>query len=196
MTVRRPRGPQFLRKRSNRVVAWIVLIATMLGLNLWAVYRATEVRRAHVPYSPFFLHQVRTGNVVSIRSKGTAIYGDFRSATKPPGTSAASIHFATEIPAFADTMQLSRLLEAHGVVVNAQPLQTGVVWWKSLLFGFGPTLVFLLLLYWLLRRMNTSRMVGAFGRSRTAAATADSASSAQATTTSPSSLSALRSRSR
>jgi cell division protease FtsH len=160
------RTPQFLRKRSNRIVIWLVLIAAMLGFNFWAASRATEVTRIRVPYSPFFLRQVQEGNVASIRSRGTAIQGDFKVATKPRGTSTSSIHFATEIPAFANTNQLSGLLQRNHVVVNAQSLDSGVVWWKSLLYGFGPTILFLLLLFWLFRRMSAGRMVSAFGRAR------------------------------
>jgi cell division protease FtsH len=159
------RWSKFFSKRSNRIATWLILIAVLLGFNFWAAHRATEVGRIHVPYSPFFLHQVQIGNVSAISSKGTAIQGDFKSATKPAGASTASIHFATEIPAFADTHQLSQLLQRHHVVVNAQPLDTGVVWWKSLLFGFGPTIIFLVLLFWLFRRMSGSRMLGGFGRS-------------------------------
>jgi cell division protease FtsH len=162
----RVRTPEFLSKRSNRIIVWLVLIAAMLGFNFWAAHRATEITRIRVPYSPFFLREVQLGNVTSIRSTGTAIQGDFKKATKPSGTSTSSVHFSTEIPAFADTNQLSQLLQAHHVVVNAQPLDSGVPWWKSLLYGFGPTILFLLLLFWLFRRMSTSRMVGAFGRSR------------------------------
>jgi cell division protease FtsH len=162
----RERTPPFLRKRSNRIVLWLVLIAAMLGFNFWAANRATEITRIRVPYSPFFLQEVRQGNVISIRSRGTAIQGDFKQATKPPGTSTSSVHFATEIPAFANTNQLSQLLQNKHVVVNAQSLDTGVVWWKSLLYGFGPTILFLLLLFWLFRRMSAGRMVSAFGRSR------------------------------
>jgi cell division protease FtsH len=145
---------------------WLVLIAALLGFNYWVAHRATEGTRIRVPYSPFFLHEVQVGNVASIRSTGTAIQGDFKKATKPAGTSTASVHFGTEIPAFADTNQLSRLLQQHQVEVNAQPLDTGVVWWKSLLFGFGPTIIFLLLLFWVFRRMSRgSRLLGGFGRS-------------------------------
>jgi len=160
----RGRPPQFLSKRSNRIVLWLVLIAAMLAFNFWAASRATEIARIRVPYSPFFLQEVRKGNVSSITSRGTAIQGDFKTATKPRGASTASVHFSTEIPSFADTNQLSQLLQRKHVVVNAQSLDTGVVWWKSLLYGFGPTILFLLLLFWLFRRMSASRMVGAFGR--------------------------------
>jgi cell division protease FtsH len=155
-----------LRSRSNRIVVWLVLIAVMLGFNFWVASRATEVTRIRVPYSPFFLREVRSGNVRSITSRGTAIQGDFKNATKPKETSTASVHFSTEIPSFADTNQLSQLLQDKHVVVNAQSLDSGVVWWKSLLYGFGPTILFLLLLFWLFRRMSAGRMVSAFGRSR------------------------------
>ncbi len=138
----------------------------MLGINYWAAHRVTEMTRIRVPYSPFFLEQVRTGNVVSITSAAAQIQGDFAHATKPAGTSTTSVHFVTQIPSFADTNQLSQLLQAHGVVVNAKPLDTGSPLWERLLLGLGPTIVLLLLLFWIFRRMSGSRTAGALGRSR------------------------------
>jgi cell division protease FtsH len=155
-----------LPRRSDRIVGYLVLIAIMLGVNFWAARRVTEVQRIRVPYSPFFLAQVQSGNVRSITSIGSEIQGDFLHPTKPAGAAQAAVHFTTLIPAFADTNQLSSVLQDHGVVVNAVPLDTGVSWWKSLVFGFGPTILLLLLLFWLMRRAGASRMVGAFGRSR------------------------------
>jgi cell division protease FtsH len=152
-----------MKRLSRRSVILLVLIAVMLGVNFWIAHRATQVQRIRVPYSPFFLVQVRAGNVSSITSRGTAIQGDLRHATSRGGAT----RFGTEIPAFADTNQLSRLLQAHDVVVNAEPLDTGAPWWENLLLGFGPTILFLLLLYWLFRRMRgAGGMLGGFGRSR------------------------------
>ena len=75
--------------------------------------------------------------------------------------------FKTEIPAFADTNALSQLLEQKGVVVNAEPLDTGAPWWQSLLLGFGPTILFVGLLFWLMRRAGSvQNVLGAFGRSK------------------------------
>src|SRR5262249_52116887 len=75
--------------------------------------------------------------------------------------------FRTEIPAFADENALSRLLEQKKVVVNAVPLDTGPPWWQSLLVGFGPTILFVLLLVWLMRRAgNVQNVLGSFGRPR------------------------------
>jgi cell division protease FtsH len=155
-----------LPSRPWRIVVYVVLLAVMLGVNYWGAHRVTQVTRIRVPYSPFFLQQLRSGNVVSVTSTAAELQGSFAQATKPAGASTAATHFVTEIPSFADTNQLSRLLQAHGVVVNAQPLDTGGPLWKSLLFGFGPTIVLLLLLVWIFRRMSGSRTAGALGRSK------------------------------
>jgi cell division protease FtsH len=143
-----------------------VLLAIALGVNYWGAHRVMQATRIRVPYSPFFLRQVRSGNVRSITSSNTEIQGDFAHAAKPAGSAPMSTEFVTEIPSFADTNQLSRLLQRHGVVVNATPPDNGGPLWKSLLLGFGPTLVLLLLLVWIFRRMSGSRTAGALGRAR------------------------------
>jgi cell division protease FtsH len=148
-----------------RIAVYLLLIVVTLGVNYWAAHKATEVQRVRVPYSPFFLAQVRAGNVAQITSKGTAIQGLFRRETRSPTDGPPATRFATEIPAFADTTELSRLLQAKGVVVNAEPLDTGGPWWENLLLGFGPTILLLLLLLWFLRRSRGS-MLGAFGSSK------------------------------
>jgi cell division protease FtsH len=152
--------------RPKRIAAYAVLLVVLLGLNFWAAHRVIQAKRIRVPYSPFFLQQVRKGNVVSITSVNSTIQGDFARAARPAGTSTASVHFVTEIPSFADTDALSRLLQQHRVVVNAKSPDMGVPWWKSLVFGFGPTIVLLLLLFWIFRRMSGSRTAGALGRAR------------------------------
>jgi cell division protease FtsH len=152
--------------RPKRIAAYAVLLVVLLGLNFWAAHRVIQTTRIRVPYSPFFLQQVRRGNVVSITSLNSTLQGDFARAARPAGASTASVHFITEIPSFADTAELSRLLQQHGVVMNAKSPDMGVPWWKSLVFGFGPTIVLLLLLFWIFRRMSGSRTAGALGRAR------------------------------
>ena len=138
----------------------------MLVTNYWGAHRVTQVQRIRVPYSPFFLEQVRADNVLSVTSTASGeVQGDFAHATSPAGTSTAG-RFVTEIPSFADTNQLSQLLQEHHVVVNARPIDNGGPLWESLLLGFGPTIVLLLLLVWLFRRMSGSRTAGALGRAR------------------------------
>jgi cell division protease FtsH len=156
----------WLPSRPTRIVLYVVLLAVALGLNYWGAHRVIAKTRIRVPYSPFFLRQVNAGNVVSITSTASEVQGTFGRATKPPGASTASRLFVTEIPSFADTDQLSRLLQQHGVVVNAKSLDNGGPLWKSVLFGFGPTIILLLLLFWIFRRMSGSRTAGALGRAR------------------------------
>jgi cell division protease FtsH len=162
-----PRGPRRPKPAPPRFRYWwwIAWIAVLLGINYWAASRATQgAPRLRVPYSPYFLQEVRDGRVESITSKGTAVQGTFRVAQSYKG-SKRSERFQTEIPAFADTNALSRLLESKRVVVNAVPLQTGTPWWQNLLFGFGPTILFVALIVWATRRAGSMQNVlGSFGR--------------------------------
>src|SRR5205085_10696296 len=107
--------------------------------------------RVRVPYSPFFLQQVNAGHVAEITSKGTAIQGTFTKAETYNGSKPTK-RFQTEIPTLADTDALSRLLERKSVTVTAVSLQKGLPWWESLLVGFGPTILFIGLLFLLMRR--------------------------------------------
>jgi cell division protease FtsH len=146
---------------------WILFALALLAINFYVGSRTMQPpSRVRVPYSPFFLEQVSAGHVKEITSKGTAIQGTFtqkvRYAKSKPTT-----RFRTEIPAFADNDALSQLLERKGVIVNAQPLDTGAPWWQNLLLGFGPTILFVGLLFWLMRRAgNVQNVLGTFGRSR------------------------------
>jgi cell division protease FtsH len=160
-----PTSPE--RPRFRPGLVWILLFLALLGFNIFFGMRATQPEsRLRVPYSPFFLDQVDAGHVKEITSKGTAIQGTFTEQESYLG-SKPTTHFETEIPAFADTDALSRLLEEKGVVVNAQPLDKGAPFWQSLLLGFAPTILFVLLLFWLLRRAGRMQnILGAFGRSR------------------------------
>ena len=146
---------------------WIVLLLAVLALDLFITTRVMEPEsRVRVPYSPFFLQQVQTGNVEEVTSKGTDIQGTFKREVTLEDADPTT-RFRTEIPAFADTDELSRVLQANEVTVNAEPLETGAPWWRTLLFGFGPTILFVLLLLWLLRRArNVQNPLGSFGRSR------------------------------
>jgi cell division protease FtsH len=146
---------------------WIVFFLALLTLNLFIASRAMGPEsRVRVPYSPFFLQQVQARNVEEITSKGTDIQGAFRKEATFED-SKPTTRFRTEIPAFANTDELSRLLQENDVTVNADPLDTGGPWWQTLLVGFGPTILFVFLLFWLFRRAgNVQNALGSFGRSR------------------------------
>jgi cell division protease FtsH len=146
---------------------WIVVFLALLALNIFISTRAMEPEeRVRVPYTPFFLDQVRAGHVESITSKGTAIQGRFTEEMRYGG-SGPTRDFETEVPAFANTDTLSNLLQVNDVTVNAEPLDTGASWWETLLFGFGPTILLIALFFWLFRRAgNVQNALGAFARSR------------------------------
>src|SRR3989454_4974890 len=160
-----PSSPEPPRFRVSR--RWILLAVALLAFNFYISTRATQPQsRVRVPYSPFFLDQVRAGHVKEITSKGTAIQGTFTQKERYAG-SKPTTRFRTEIPAFADNNALSRLLQSKRVVVNAEPLDTGAPWWQNLLLGFGPTILFLALLFWLMHRAgNVQNVLGSFGRSK------------------------------
>ena len=157
-----PAPPRF------RIRGWWILFALgLLALNFWAGSRATKApSRVRVPYSPFFLQQVRSGNVKQITSKGTAIQGTFNQKQRYDD-SKPTTRFKTEIPEFANRDALSSLLQREGVVINAEPLDTGAPFWETLLLSFLPTILFVGLLFWLMRRAGSAQsLLGSFGRSR------------------------------
>jgi cell division protease FtsH len=162
------RGPRLPTPQRPRIRAgwWIAWVAVLLVINFWAASRATKgPPRVRVPYSPYFVQQVRAGHVAAITSKGTAVQGTFTVSESYAGSKKTK-RFETEIPAFANTDALSSLLQKKGVVVNAKPLDTGSPWWESVLVGFGPTLLFIGLIYYAMRRAGSMQsMLGAFGRS-------------------------------
>src|ERR671935_491741 len=166
-----PRGstpsPEQQPPRFRPSRAWILFALTLLAVNVYLGSRATQPpSRVRVPYSPFFLNQVTSGHVKEITSKGTAIQGTFTQKIRY-GKAKPTTRFKTEVPAFANNDELSALLRKKGVVVNAQPLEGGVPWWENLLLGFGPTILFVFLLFWLMRRAgNVQNVLGNFGRSR------------------------------
>jgi cell division protease FtsH len=164
-----PRGPRLPEQPRSRFrwSWWIAWIAALLVLNYWFASRETRAKpRIQVPYSPFFLDEVTSGHVASITSKGTAVQGTFTVAQSYNGSAKTTL-FKTEIPEFANNDALSKLLEDNDVTVNAQPLDTGSPLWETIVFGFGPTLLFVGLLFWVARRgASMQNVLGSFGRSR------------------------------
>ena len=148
-----------------------MLLVVLLAVNYWAASRVThENPRVRVPYSPFFIAQVNAGDVKQINSRGTAIQGTFRRKLRyPPTDKKAKLtdRFKTEVPAFANTDQLSALLQRKSVVVNAEPPDQGPSLLGQLLLGFGPTILLVALFVWFARRAaQQGGGLMSFGRSR------------------------------
>jgi cell division protease FtsH len=162
-----PRLPVPTPPRFRFAMRIALFVLALLVFNYWAASRAMQSQsRVRIPYSPAFIKDVRAGTVADVQSKGTAIQGTF---TRPIAydKSKPTTKFSTEIPAFANTDALWSLLQDKGVVVNAQPLDSGLPWWENLLVGFGPTILLVALIVWATRRAgNMQNLLGSFGRSR------------------------------
>jgi cell division protease FtsH len=147
----------------------VLVVLALLGLNLWISSQALQPSpRVSIPYSPTFLDQVKAGHVSTISSTGNSIQGTFNQAFKY-GSSQPTTLFSTQIPSFANGTELQNLLQNKKVTINAHPLSSGPSFLESLLYGFGPTLLFVLLLVWFMRRAAAAGGAGglmSFGRSR------------------------------
>ena len=158
--------------RSRRSSRWWLLVAALVFLtaNYWLGSRATQTpSRVRVPYSPFFVQQVEAGNVTEITSKGTAIQGTFKQAERLRRLEGDHALRRPRSPRSPTATRSRRSLQSKQVVVNAQPLQTSLPWWENLLVSFGPTLLFLVLLVWLMRRAERARRTSSAPFSRSSA---------------------------
>ena len=133
-----------------------------------------------IPYT-VFKQQVEQGNVEAIYSQGASIEGRFIDAVTWPTEEKleearkdqenrpsllasvpepqTSETFTTTLPAFVDPGLESFLIE-RGVEISAIPIQNGSPW-STLLFGFGPAVLFIAFYVWLFRR--ASRLGGGMG---------------------------------
>jgi cell division protease FtsH len=158
----RPDWPRIVRR-----IWWLVLLALVVNWIVASMLMAPS--RTTVSYT-FFRQQVQAGNVSEVTSTGDTIEGTFRNPAKyPPDTGDAKdvTSFTTQRPAFADD-GLTELLLRQNVTVNARPPDSAPVW-QQLLIGFGPTLLFIGLLVWFMRRAAAGGGlggIGGIGRSR------------------------------
>ncbi len=155
------------RRRGPGQIWWLLL--ALLAVN-WIVSSLLlgPPSRTNVSYT-FFVQQVDAGNVKTITSTADTIQGEFaRKVRYPSGSASASdvALFTTQRPSFANDNLLQKL-EAKHVVVNANPPDKAAPLWEQVVVGFGPTLLFIGLLVWFLRRSAGGvGGMGGIGRSR------------------------------
>jgi cell division protease FtsH len=140
----------------------LLFVGVLLLLNWLTVvlFAPGKTERVQIPYSPTFLAQVSGGNVKTVSAKGETLQGQFRNDYK------GKKDFGTEVPTFANTDQLSKLLEQHKVEINAKPITSDRPLLVTILLSFGPTLLFVGLLIMLMRRAQPGGMLASLGRSR------------------------------
>ncbi len=141
-----------------------VILAVLLVANyLFVAIFAPPEDRERIPYTPTFLEQIEQRNVEEISSEGETVQGEFRKEVD------GARQFETEVPTFANSDELSNLLQENDVTVNAKPPEERSLLF-TLLFSFGPTLLIVGLVIYFIRRAAQQSggggMLGQFGRSK------------------------------
>ncbi|HET9740758.1 MAG TPA: ATP-dependent zinc metalloprotease FtsH [Solirubrobacteraceae bacterium] len=147
-----------------------MLVALLLVLNYVtvALFAPGRERSVTIPYNPTFLDQVEQDNVRKISATGEqSVSGEFKKEVRYPHDAEPAKNFETTIPAFANEVQLSSLLQNHDVVIEAEPVNEGRGFLLNLILGFGPVILLVALFVWLSRRASGGQLnaLGAFGRS-------------------------------
>ncbi len=151
---------------------WFVIALIAVNWISVLAFQPPGQQRVTVPFYPFFLEHVKSGQVGSISSKGDTIEGKFKSKISFPNDKATpTTLFATEVPTFWNGSELSALLQEKGVQINARSTSTSTSLLAELLLGFGPTLLLVGLFVLLARRAAAAGGgglggLGAFGRSQ------------------------------
>ena len=153
---------------------WFVLIVIAINWISVLLYTPSSGEtRVTVPFSPYFLSQVKAGEVSSISSKGDTIEGNFRSKQRYPANDKKASEtklFSTEVPTFWNGSELSAVLQEKGVQINAKSTSSSESLITELLLGFGPTLLIVGLFVLLARRAASAAGgmggLGAFGSSK------------------------------
>ncbi len=156
--------------------SWFLwFVGFLLAINILSVVLAQPggQPRVTVPFSPFFVEQVKAGKVASISSQGDEVQGTFKQDLRYPLSDAKATPtklFATQVPSFWNGSALSALLQEKGVQINAKSTTKSTSPLLELLLAFGPTLLIVGLFILLARRAAAGAggmgALGSFGRSR------------------------------
>src|SRR3954469_20906767 len=144
---------------------WVWVVALTLLVGNWLIFShvGSKPEPARVPYTVLRVEAER-GNVAEVTSQRDEIRGRFRAVVRMPGGERV-LQFKTVRPAFAGDDRLLELLIAKHVSVNARPLLVERPLWQSLLLGFGPALLLVGFIVWIMGRTRAGGPSG-LGRSR------------------------------
>jgi cell division protease FtsH len=154
-----PEAPKGRPPHRTRGFLWFVI--ALLAVNVVASFLLSPggQTRVKVPFSPYFVSQVQSGRVASIVSVGDTIQGTFKATVRYPADASKPTEtklFATQVPSFWNNNELTSMLQAHDVQINAQSTVRTTSVLESILLGFGPTLLIVGLLVVFMRRAAKS----------------------------------------
>jgi len=173
-----PPGPPATGKPAPKPDLWApmrtprfwIMLAILFAANLILsnlLFSSGQPQTVTIPYN-VFLQQITDNNVVSITSTADTIVGTTRKAVSESPGGASSTKFQTQRPQFAND-DLLTLLQNHNVTINASDPNPPTPLWLTLLADFGPTLLIVLGVLYLMRRaaaQGAGGILGSFGQSQ------------------------------
>src|SRR4029077_516034 len=142
---------------------WVVIFSLLL-INIVITTIIESVSQAPsvtIPYN-VFIAQVDAGNVLNITATGDSIVGTTRKPVSAGSGQPSATSFATQRPTFASDNLGASLLK-NNVSILAEPPNPPAPLWQTLLFSFGPALLFVFGLIYLMRRSAALAGGGAGG---------------------------------
>jgi cell division protease FtsH len=167
-----PQAPSVLGYNPMRWRRFWLLIVLLLLVNIVVtgiIESAGTPPSVTIPYN-VFVDQVNAGNVVNITATGDAITGTARTAVSAGAGQPSAKNFSTQRPTFASDNLEAALLK-NKVSILAEPPNPPAPLWETLLFSFGPTLLFVFGFIYLMRRSaalaggGAGGILGRFGQS-------------------------------
>lgn len=167
------KAPGQAKMPPHRTWLWFVLVL-LANFLLMRLFMPSAEDPVTVPYT-FFREEVKKGNIQAIFSQGEIITGRFKTPVTYPSAGEPSAApsgapqtaserdaasreppkpastFTTTLPSFVDSGLEAFLIE-NGVEISAKPIEEGGGFWTTLLFGFGPALLFISFYVWMFRR--------------------------------------------
>ena len=141
---------------------WLVLfVLLVLNLIITSIIEAASTPASvTIPYNVFY-SQVEAGNVINITATGDSITGTTRKAVSAGSGQPSATTFSTERPTFANDGLEAELVKEK-VSILAEPPNPPTPLWETLLLGFGPALIIVFGIIYLMRR-SASLMGGGAG---------------------------------
>ena len=148
----------------------LVLIALVVNSWIASLYSPSKSRPA-IAYSPTFIKLVESGDVADVVLQGGAVEGDLKEKMTielANGKTGDTTRFKTVQPQQPEDLALLPLLKQKGVVINNKNLDSKSSTLVTVLLSFGPTLLFIGLMVFFLRRASAGAggALSSIGRSK------------------------------